>query len=127
MLNGGYIKLGKLFVYKISIELCDMGWKIYELLDWKDRKILGDQFIRAVDSNAANIAEGYGRYHYLDRIKFYYNARASLLESKHWTLLLYKRKKIDEERYNEFLKLAEQVSFELNKFIKTSYNSKKTV
>ena len=89
----GYIKLGDLFVYKISLELCDLGWQIYEPMDWRIKKIMGDQFIESTDSNAANIAEGYGRYHYLDRIKFYYNARASLLEAKHWILLLYKRKK----------------------------------
>lgn len=121
---GGYVKLGNLFVYKIAIELCDYGWDMYEKLDWRDKKIMGDQFITAVDSNAANIAEGYGRYHYLDRIKFYYNARASLMESKHWSYLLFKRKKIDKETFDQFIKRAEQANFELNKFIKTSYTSK---
>lgn len=58
---------------------------------------MGDQLIRVIDSHAANIAEGYGRYHYLDRIKFYYNARASLLESKHWLYLFLKRKKSQKE------------------------------
>jgi four helix bundle protein len=119
-----YISLNKLFVYQISMELCDLGWKIYELLDWKDKKIMGDQFLEATDSNAANIAEGYGRFHYLDRIKFYYNARASLLEAKHWTLLLFKRKKIHKEIFDSFFKLANQVNFELNKFISVTYNSK---
>ncbi|MFZ2189449.1 MAG: four helix bundle protein [Candidatus Magasanikiibacteriota bacterium] len=119
-----YIKLNDLFVYKISLELCDLGWKIYETLDWRDKKIMGDQFITAVDSNAANIAEGYGRYHYLDKIKFYYNARASLLETKHWIYLLYKRNKISQEKYDEFLYLANHVNFHLNKFIKSQYDSK---
>ncbi|MBT5338494.1 four helix bundle protein, partial [Candidatus Falkowbacteria bacterium] len=89
-----YIPIEDVFVYKISLELCDLGWQLYEFLSWQDRKILGDQFIRSVDSNAANIVEGYGRFHYLDRIKFYYNARASLMESKHWCDLMYKREKI---------------------------------
>jgi len=120
----GYIKLGDLFVYKISLELCDLGWQIYEPMDWRIKKIMGDQFIESTDSNAANIAEGYGRYHYLDRIKFYYNARASLLEAKHWILLLYKRKKITKEQFDEFITRAEQVGYELNKFIKQTYNSK---
>jgi len=42
---------------------------------------MGDQFIRSIDSITANIAEGFGRFHFLDRRKFYYNARGSLLEA----------------------------------------------
>jgi len=85
---------------------------------------MGDQFISAVDSNAANIVEGYGRFHYLDRIKFYYNARASLMESKHWCELLYVRDKILEEKYKQFIERAGQVHYQLNKWIKLTYSSK---
>jgi len=119
-----FTKLGDLFIYKISIELCDFGWEIYECLDWTIKKIMGDQFIEAVDSNAANIAEGYGRYHYLDRIKFYYNARASLLEAKHWVFLLHKRKKVGQEKFDQFLKQANHVHYHLNDWIKKTYNQK---
>ncbi|GIV44793.1 MAG: hypothetical protein KatS3mg035_1916 [Bacteroidia bacterium] len=31
---------------------------------------MGDQFVRATDSIGANIAEGYGRFHYLEKLKF---------------------------------------------------------
>jgi four helix bundle protein len=41
---------------------------------------LGDQLIRAARSTTANIAEGYGRYHYLDTAKFCSNARGSAYE-----------------------------------------------
>lgn len=123
-MSEGYIKLKDLFVYKISLELCDIGWEIYENLDWRDKKIMGDQFIRATDSNAANIVEGYGRYHYLDKIKFYYNARASLLESKHWSYLPHKRKIITKEMFGKFLKQAEHVHYHLNKWINTTYKNK---
>ena len=118
-MNQSYIKLEDLFIYKISIELCDMGWTIYIELDWQNKKIIGDQFITSVDSNAANIAEGYGRYHYLDKVKFFYNARASLFEAKHWINLMYKRKIINETKFNEFINRCRQVHYELNKFIKS--------
>ena len=78
-----YLSLDKLEVYILSRQLSKISWNIYEKQDWKLRKIIGDQFICATDSVGANIAEGYGRYHYLDKIKFYYNARASLKESRH--------------------------------------------
>lgn len=47
----------------------------------KDEKYrLGDQMIRAARSATANIAEGYGRFHYLDTAKFVSNARGSVYE-----------------------------------------------
>lgn len=41
---------------------------------------LGDQIVRAARSITANIAEGYGRFHYLDNSKFCSNARGSICE-----------------------------------------------
>jgi four helix bundle protein len=38
---------------------------------------LGDQILRAARSTPANIAEGYGRFHYLDNAEFCPNARES--------------------------------------------------
>lgn len=41
---------------------------------------MGDQLLRAARSTTANIAEGYGRFHYLDNAKFCSNARGSCWE-----------------------------------------------
>ena len=41
---------------------------------------LADQMIRASRSATANLAEGYGRYHYLETIQFCRQARGSLYE-----------------------------------------------
>ena len=41
---------------------------------------LVDQIVRASRSVTANIAEGHGRFHYLDNLKFCRNARGSLNE-----------------------------------------------
>lgn len=46
----------------------------------EERFRLADQLIRAARSSTANIAEGYGRYHYLDNAKFCSNARGSSWE-----------------------------------------------
>ena len=86
---------------------------------------MGDQFIEATDSIGANIAEGYSRFHYLDKIKFYYTSRASLSEcNDHWLELLLERKKIKDENHKKFKTIAEQLSIKLNNFITTTYNSK---
>lgn len=46
----------------------------------EERYRLGDQIVRAARSVTANIAEGYGRFHYLDNSKFCSNARGSTCE-----------------------------------------------
>jgi four helix bundle protein len=45
-----------------------------------ERYRLGDQVLRAARSTTANVAEGYGRFHYLENAKFCSNARGSCWE-----------------------------------------------
>ena len=47
--------------------------------DW-DRRFLKVQLLKAITSVTANIAEGFGRYYYLENAKFCRIARASLFE-----------------------------------------------
>ena len=57
--------------------------KVYQLTSTFPRSetyALTDQLRRAALSVSANIAEAHGRYHYLDKIKFLFNARGSLEE-----------------------------------------------
>jgi four helix bundle protein len=46
----------------------------------EERYRLADQMIRASRSATANLAEGYGRFHYLETIQFCRQARGSLYE-----------------------------------------------
>ncbi|MBU4332764.1 four helix bundle protein [Patescibacteria group bacterium] len=120
-----FIPLKNLEVYKLSRELSKIGWDIYESLNWQDKKIMGDQFIRATDSVGANIAEGYGRFHFLDRIRFYYNSRGSLNEAiTHWLELLNERGKVDEARCKQMKNIANRLSLKLNNFISSTYKTK---
>jgi len=112
-----YISLEKLEVYKLARELSKIAWEMYEKLDWKIKKITGDQFVESTDSVGANIAEGYGRFHYLDKIKFYYNARGSLLESRHWFDLLEERRFLEEEEKLKYLEYYRQLRPGLNALI----------
>src|SRR5213076_753319 len=47
-----------------------------------ERYRLGDQLLRAARSTTANIAEGYGRFHFLDNTTFCSNARIVLGNSR---------------------------------------------
>lgn len=120
-----YIQIKDLEVYKLAKKLSAIGWVMYDSFDWQTKKIMGDQFIESTDSVGANIVEGYKRYHFLDKIKFYYNARASLAEcSEHWVELLYERKKIKEEAYKEYKAVAASLSIKLSNFISSTYKAK---
>ncbi|WP_423127560.1 four helix bundle protein [Gaoshiqia sp. Z1-71] len=124
--NKKYIPLKELEVYQLARELSKQAWQIYEKMSWQRQKIIGDQFITSIDSIGANIAEGYGRFHYLDKIKFYYNSRASMLESIiHWLELLLEREMISSDAFDEMKKAAEKLSIKLNNFISTTYNAKR--
>ena len=46
----------------------------------EERYELTSQLVRATRSSTANIAEGWGRFHFLESRKFYFNARGSQAE-----------------------------------------------
>lgn len=55
--------------------------KIIPLMPKDEIYRLTDQLIRCSRSTTANIAEGYGRFHYLDNAKFCSNSRGSCWET----------------------------------------------
>ena len=55
------MNLWDLEIYRLSREISQLAWSIYTRLGWQDKKVMGDQFISAVDSVSANIAESFGR------------------------------------------------------------------
>jgi four helix bundle protein len=54
--------------------------QVLPALPCEEKYRLGDQMLRSARSITANIAEGYGRFHYLDNSKFCSNARGSCHE-----------------------------------------------
>jgi four helix bundle protein len=63
-------------------ELCKfVKREIVSALPSDERYRLADQIIRSSRSTTANIAEGYGRRHYLDNAKFIRNSLGSLHET----------------------------------------------
>ena len=85
------MELQNLEVYQLARKISQSAWALYAGLSWQEKKIIGDQFISAVDSVGANIAEGWGRFHFLDRTRFNYHARGFLIESQHWLGLMVER------------------------------------
>ena len=118
MESQNYIELKNLEIYQLSRQLSTIAWRLFCRFDFLDKKHIGDQFLRSVDSVGANIAEGYGRFHYLDKVRFYYNARASHFEAfTHWLELLLEREKISKEEFDTISSKASILQIKLNNFI----------
>ena len=66
--------------YQIAREFRKMMYQVNRRLPSFERFELGSQIRRAAVSLTNNIAEGHGRFHYLEQIKFCLNARGSLEE-----------------------------------------------
>lgn len=113
-----YLKFENLKSYKASRELSRLVWSEVIKWDYLSKKSIGDQFIRSIDSIGANIAEGLGRYHKKDKIKFYYNARGSVFEAMHWLDLALERKLISKEIYNKINEELKKLPLEINYLIK---------
>lgn len=108
----------QLEIYKIASELSDHAWIIYNQLPNSLKYHMGDQLLRSIDSVGANIAEGHGRYHFKDQIRFLYNSRGSITESSSWISLMFRRKLIRQETLDSMNNLIELEGKKLNQFIK---------
>jgi len=78
---------------------------------------LASQIRRSSKSVMANIAEGYGRYHYLDSLRFYYIARGSLDETINHIITAHDLRYINDLRYQELYNLARETERTLNGYI----------
>lgn len=67
-------------VYQVAREFRKAMYRIAKRLPDTERFGLASQIRRAAVSLTNNIAEGHGRYHYLDQIKFTLQSRGSLEE-----------------------------------------------
>ncbi|MEL6495163.1 MAG: four helix bundle protein [Cyanobacteria bacterium J06623_7] len=67
--------------YQDSLKLLKATYRLANDLPNHERYNLSDQMRRASCSILLNIAESYGRYHYLERLRFLYIARGSLSET----------------------------------------------
>ena len=94
--------------------------------DWDSftRNTVGSQLVRAIDSVATNLSEGYGRGSKTDYARFAKIARGSLFESKYWLIQATKRKLILDSEANKIISQTEillpRISAYINCLLKNS-------
>lgn len=68
-------------------------------------------------SVSGNIAEGFGRKHTKDKVRFYYNARGSLAETKNHLIYGYKVQYFNKAEFEQYSDLISGIWKELNSLI----------
>lgn len=82
-----------------------------------ERHDLASQIRRSSKSVMANIAEGYGRYHYLDSLRFFYFARGSLTETINHVITAHDLKYTTGEQHQALYNLSREAERTLNGYI----------
>ncbi len=113
-----YLKLSDLDAYLWSFHLSNYVWEEIVKWEWFAKKTVGTQFVTAIDSISANVAEGFGRYHKKDKIKFYRYSQGSLKECFDWNEKSKRRELLEEEKYQHILTELQRIESALRRLIK---------
>lgn len=77
----GLARFEELRSYQLAQLFLRAAYQLAEKLPDHEKYNMASQLRRAALSTTLNIAEGYGRYHYPDKLRFFYYARGSLYET----------------------------------------------
>lgn len=116
------MNLEELQVCNLSMEIAERVWTIVYKWNYFEKDTIGKQLIRAIDSVAANLSEGYGRFHYKENKNFCYYSRGSLYESKTWITKAFNRKLITEDDFESLKNEINTIAVKLNNYIKSIGN-----
>jgi four helix bundle protein len=113
-----FLQLGDLKSYITAFSFNNKVWELVIKWDYFARDTIGKQFVNAADSISANIAEGFGRYHKKDKIKFYYYSLGSVKECNDWLTKAKIRNLINEELFIQLNEMIERLPREIHQLIK---------
>ena len=99
------------------MEIGEKVWRIVEGWDYLPKKTIGTQLIKAADSIAANISEGFGRFHYKEAKQFTYYARGSLFETKTWLTKANNRNLLKQPDFEQIINKIDVLGIKLNNYI----------
>jgi four helix bundle protein len=113
-----YMRLNNIEAYTTSFHLSNRVWD--SVIKWSHfaKTAVGEQFVCAVDSISANIAEGFGRYGKKDKIKSYRYSYGSTMESLDWNEKAYARQLVSEAEYRYVLKTLKGLQKSIHQLIK---------
>lgn len=117
-----FLQLNDVPPYKTALKLSNYVWEIVIRWDYFAKDTVGKQFVKAVDSISANIAEGFGRYFKKDKINFYRYSNGSVKESFDWNEKAKVRNLINKDEYQHIFGELQKLPKEINQLIKITNN-----
>lgn len=111
--------INELQIYQLAMDLGEKVWATVDKWNSFAKDTIAKQVVRFADSVAANISEGFGRYHYKENIHFCYIARGSLLETRTWLDKAQRRGLITAEAYHLFNSEIDTLGKKLNAYLRT--------
>jgi len=113
-----YLKLNDISAYKKAFNLSNYAWDI--IITWEHfmKNTVGGQFVRALDSISANIAEGFGRFTKKDKVNFYHISFGSIKESCDWNEKAYKRNLLTKDQHDQILCTLNELPKEIHELIR---------
>ncbi len=103
--------------YHKAMVVGEKVWEVVVKWNYFEKDTVGKQLVRAVDSIAANLSEGLGRYHYKEIKNFSYYSRGSLFETKTWLSKANNRKLIDSNIYKQLMDELDVIGKMINNYI----------
>jgi len=104
-------------IYSMSMDIGEDVWDIVIQWDHFAKNAFGYQLVKSIDSIAANLSEGYGRFSYKENKRFCYISRGSLYESRTWISKASRRKLIEKVKADELMKQLDLLLKKLNAYI----------
>lgn len=120
MKNGKIQTFTDLNVWKEGHKLVVMIYQQTKEFPKEEVYSLVDQMRRASASVTANIAEGFGRQSYREKVQYYYQAQGSLIELKNFILIAKDVNYLDREDFDSVAKQANLTHQLLQGFIRKS-------
>ena len=111
--------INDLEIYREAMEIGEDVWSAVHGWDIFAKDTMGKQIVRAADSVAANLAEGYGRYHFKENQKFCFYSRGSAEETQTWLEKATRRGLMDRNFARTLYDRVETYKKRLNAYIRT--------
>jgi len=113
------VNLEELDVYQTSMEIGERVWSIVSSWQYFAKDTVGKQLVKAADSMAANLSEGFGRFYYKENKQFGYYSRGSLYETKTWLKKAHNRRLFDDDAYESLRRSLESLAVRLNNYLRS--------
>jgi four helix bundle protein len=113
-------------IWQKAMEIAVEIHNLTENLPKKEDYGFTSQIRRSGLSISANIAEGFGRYHKLDKVRFYYIARGSITETRSHLDYGFRVGYLTKDSFTKIDTNLKEIHFELNTIIKSLYTNSKS-